>query len=340
MKKQTITLILIACVLITAGMILCVGTMSMIHWDLNKLSTTKYETNSQEITDSFESIFMELSAADVELLPSEDNVCRVICQEQEKFRHEVTVQDGTLRIIEVDSREFLDHISVFSFGEAKVKVYLPAENYKDLSIHGSSGDIDIHEDFMFETIGIEIESGDVTSYASALDSMEIHTDTGDISLENVSADSMNLHVMTGMIEINSVVCAQKLQIEVTTGRSNITGVQCSDLISKGSTGEIIMENVIIKDLCSVDRSTGDVISRFCDAGEFNINTDTGNVKFEACDSDYIHIITNTGDVKGSFRSDKVFLVSTNTGNIDIPRTTSGSVCEIETDTGDIHITVE
>ena len=63
-------------------------------------------------------------------------------------------------------------------------------------------------------------------------------------------------------------------------------------------------------------------------------------KFELCDAGELFIETDTGNVKGSLLSEKIFIVSSDTGRIDVPKSTSGGRCEIETDTGDIKITLE
>ena len=50
--------------------------------------------------------------------------------------------------------------------------------------------------------------------------------------------------------------------------------------------------------------------------------------------------TDTGDVTGSLLSDKIFLAESDVGSVDVPKTTTGGVCEIRTDTGKIAITID
>jgi len=63
------------------------------------------------------------------------------------------------------------------------------------------------------------------------------------------------------------------------------------------------------------------------------------VVFEGCDAGEIYVDTDTGDVSGTLLSDKVFIVKTDTGKIDVPNSISGGRCEIETDTGDVKISI-
>lgn len=53
----------------------------------------------------------------------------------------------------------------------------------------------------------------------------------------------------------------------------------------------------------------------------------------------IFIRTDAGDVTEAMFSNKVFLVETSTGDVDVPRTTAGGWCEIETDTGNVRISI-
>ena len=87
------------------------------------------------------------------------------------------------------------------------------------------------------------------------------------------------------------------------------------------TGDLNMKSVIASGKLSIERSTGDVMLEGCDANELDI-------------------LTDTGDVVGTLLSEKIFIINTDTGDIDVPRTTSGGLCEITTDTGDVEISIE
>ena len=56
-------------------------------------------------------------------------------------------------------------------------------------------------------------------------------------------------------------------------------------------------------------------------------------------ADTINVETEIGDVKGTLLSDKKFQVKTETGKIDVPKETEGGLCVIETEMGDVKITV-
>jgi len=125
----------------------------------------------------------------------------------------------------------------------------------------------------------------------------------------------------GKITVSGVTCQGNMGLQVSTGKTVITGTSCQNLISDGDTGSLVLQNVIAAEKFSIERSTGDVSFTDCDAAEIFVETDTG-------------------DVTGSLLSEKVFIVETDTGKIDVPKSVTGGRCEIETDTGDIEITVK
>ena len=92
---------------------------------------------------------------------------------------------------------------------------------------------------------------------------------------------------------------------------------------------------------SLETDTGNILlDNIIATGKLSIETDTGNVNLEACDASEVFIKTDTGHIKGGLLSEKVFIAHTDTGRIDVPKTVTGGRCEVETDTGDIKITIQ
>lgn len=318
MKQATKTWLIAAAALVMVGVLGFGGVMTRNHWDFAALGSTKYETNTFDISEGFDSISIHSDTDDIVFLPSDDGTCRVVFYERENEKHTASVQDGTLWIERIDTREWYDHLDFFSFGAPKMTVYLPLAEFAALVIDESTGDIVIPADFTFGSIDISVSSGDVDCSASSPGPIHIEAGTGDIHVEYLSAGELELSVSTGSAEVRSVACGGNVGVTVTTGKTVLTDVSCGSLVSGGSSGDITLENVIAAETISVERSTGDVRLEQCDAAELLVSTDTG-------------------DVTGSLLSEKVFLAQSDTGRIDVPKTTTGGTCEITTDTGDIVI---
>lgn len=312
--------IVTAFILLVAGAAILVFSMTMIGWDFGKLSTVKYETNEYEITDNFDSVSVKSDTEDIIFALSKDGKCRVICYEEEKDKHTVTVKDGVLAVEGQGGKKWYEHIGI-NFDTPKMTFYLPAEEYSSLIINGSTGDIEISKELRFENSDITVSTGDVRNYASVSGELRLHSSTGDIFTENISVGELSITVSTGAVTVENVKCAGNINLTVSTGEAKLSGIECKKMFSDGSTGDISMVNVIATEKISIERSTGDVDIDSCDAGEIFIKTDTG-------------------DVKGTLNSEKVFIVDTNTGDKDVPQTANGGKCEITTDTGDVRIKIK
>ncbi len=303
MRTKTKVWLMIAASLVLIGGILFVGVMTTLEWDFTRLATVTYEINTYEIKESFDDISINTDTADIAFVLSDNGGCRVECHEEANIKHSVIVKDGALTVEMMDERSvhgFIGYIGL-NFDTPKITVYLPKTEYTNLLIHGDTCDVEIPNDFMFQDVDIFLSTGDVDFYASASEMITIRTSTGDIRVANISAGSLDL--------------------TVSTGNTLISDLQCENLISKGNTGDISLNNVVASKTFFIERSTGDV-------------------KFDGSDAAEIFVKTDTGDITGSLLTDKIFVTQTDTGDIDIPETADGGRCELVTDTGDIRIEIK
>ena len=317
MTKKAKIWLTIGASLLLIGIIIFGGAMK---WDFKKLFTTKLETNSYTLTDSFNDISIKTSTADVRFALSDSSNASVVCNEQKNLNHTVSVKDGTLTIELNDTRKWYEHIS-FGVRNASITVYLPAGEYGALLVKLSTGDTEISKGFSFKSIDVCASTGDIKNCASAKELIKLKASTGDISIENASCNYLDLSVSTGKTTALNVNCKNDISASVSTGKSSFTEITCNSFTSNGNTGDIELNNVVASSSLSINRSTGDVKLNGCDGGEIYITTDTGNVK-------------------GSLLSEKVFIVSTDTGKKQVPNTITGGRCEITTDTGDIIISIQ
>ncbi len=320
MSKSKKIWLFTAIALILLGIILFSTALTANHWNFSVLSTVNYETNTIAVNEKFCNINIQTDTADIVFVLSDDENCKVVCYETENNKHSVTVHNETLAIHTNDERKWYDYISI-TWETPQITVYLPETEYAALFIAENTGDIEIPNDFHFQSIAISASTGDIKNYASVSENIKIKTSTGNIQVENISAQAMDLSVTTGKVTVTSVICQKNLEIDVRTGKAKLTDVSCQNLISKGTTGDISLKNLLAEERISVER-------------------DTGDVNFDSCDASEIFVKTSTGDISGSFLSEKSFTTDSNTGKITVPKDTVGGKCEITTDTGDIKITIK
>ena len=256
MRKHTKIWLLVAVSLILLGCIIGGCVMSILKWDLNRLSTVRYETNQHQIKEEFQNISITADTADVTFALSKDGFCSVICYEEENAPHQVAVSEGTLTIKHVDSRKWYERIGI-SFTAPKITVYLPQEQYSLLSIRLSTGDVSLAEDFSFANINITVS-------------------TGKIHVKDLSTGALELSVSTGKISVDNVTC--------------------ESLISRGSTGDIELKNVVARGSFFIERSTGDIELERCDAATLYLKTSTGDIEGSLRTGKVFLTHTRTGEV--------------------------------------------
>lgn len=321
MSKVTKNWLIVAASLTVVGGIIFAGVMTVLKWDFLKLDIRKFETNIHVIAEEFDNISIKAKTADIDFVPTENGECKVVCYEQAKVKHSISVENGTLTVSVVDERKWYDYIKIFSFKTPKITVYLPEGQYGALNIKDSTGDVDIPKGFDFQSIDISASTGNVDVFASANDQLKIDVSTGHIRVEDISAGVLQLSTSTGDIFVNSVNCTGEVRVNVSTGDIKFSDVNCDSITSSGSsTGDVSLSNVIVN-------------------GRLSLKTSTGDIKLNRCDAAELFMQTDTGDVTGSLISEKVFITKTDTGDVKVPKTITGGRCEITTDTGDIEITI-
>ncbi len=319
-RKQKITLLplILGIILVISGLFVAGFAFGNASWDITNLSTTKYETNVVETSEPFTSLHVDVVTSNVEILPSENDLCKVVLYEDEDNNHIVLIKDGALCIEPQDKNK--PQIGI-NFDNPKITVYLPVDSYSELYIKSYTGDVTVDDDFSFGRIDIILSTGKANLFASATEYIKVTSNTGSINLKSVSADEIILNTNTGRITASDLDSRGKLEINVDTGKVLVEHSNCQSFVSLGDTGDISLVDLIVNGRLSVERSTGDVW-------------------LDRCDGEDIYIHTDSGDVEGSLLSDKVFIVNTDTGRINVPHATSGGRCEITTDTGDIKVTIE
>ncbi len=319
MGRSTRIWLIIAAILVVAGIVLFSVALWKADFDLDMLSTGNYETNTYEISEDFNHLSLDTGTASISFVLSADGKCKVECYEEEKVKHTAAVKGDTLEIQVTDQRQWYDYIGIH-FDSPKITVYLPKAEYGALSISGSTGIIQIPEKLTFERVDIATDTGNIHCLATVSGLLKIKTSTGKIGVENTSVGALDLSVSTGLITVSQVNCQEDMNIRVSTGRTNLTDIACKNLTSNGDTGDIVLNHVIAAEKISVQRSTGEV-------------------RFDGSDAAEIFVETDTGDVTGSLLTAKVFVASSDTGRVNVPKSTAGGQCEIHTDTGNIKITI-
>ena len=105
-----------------------------------------------------------------------------------------------------------------------------------------------------------------------------------------------------------------------------------------STGNIVINNSLIKGNFKIDAGTGDTkLVNTIVTNDFNFNGSTGDLKFDSFDAKNIYVEASTGNISGTLLSNKIFNCASNTGSVNVPETYEGGICKIRLSTGNIKI---
>ena len=175
----------------------------------------------------------------------------------------------------------------------------------------------------YEYIGFHLTAPKVTIYLPEKEyaSLRVENKTGDIQVRDLCAETLTVTTTTGKILLEKVTCGGDITTDFLTGGTHFKNVTCESLTAEGGTGGVTLENTLAR-------------------GKVTVETNTGDVKLLSSDAETLEIKTNTGDVEGTLLSPKIFIPKTNTGDTTLPETTTGGVCKITTNTGDIEITIQ
>lgn len=301
MKTNKKIPIITAVALITAGLFITFGALAAINFDFTKMNTIKnFVTNTYDIDEPFIDISIDGTECDIRFFPSEDNSCHIVCKENDKIFHNVSVENNTLKVIRTDSRKWYEHIGIY-WGSAELDVYLPQTEYKALDISSVSGDIEIPDSFSFTKAEVHNTSGDVNFQASVKNDLFIKTVSGKIYADGAGAES--------------------LKIQSTSGKLHINGITAGNLEAQSTSGSITLSKVLV-------------------SGDMHMENVSGKVRLEDCDAGSLSIKTVSGDVSGTLLSGKKFVTETTSGDVNVPGSSSGGKCEVQTTSGDIDITIK
>lgn len=255
------------------------------------------------IENGFSDISIDCERSTVVILPAEDGVCRIIAGESEKCRISAEVVNGRLQIKQSTKPKWgINFISFdFSvFNPYRLDIYLPASEYGALSVNNVSGGVNISEGFTFANARLDTVSGGIKFHSRVRSEAAFESTSGGIEAGGFECELLKADCTSGGIRLSNVSCGSA-DIECTSGGITLTSVIAS--------------------------------------GMLEVDTISGSITFERCDGGSIRANAVSGGIKGSLLSPKLFRTDTVSGRISVPASGDGGICELETTSGRIEITI-
>lgn len=318
MKKSKKVLIFAAGAVVLGLIIAFFGVIGF-GFDFRALDTSSLVTNTYAVEGSFSGISVTDDVSDVDFVLSNIGECKVVCTEDEKELHSVTVKDDMLVISKNTDTEKRWHWHIgITLKNPQITVYLPAREYDLLNVTLTTGSAAVHDGLIFKTASIETDTGNAEVTSADVKDIFIKVDTGHIIVKDISPDTAELAVTTGYIEAEAWKGDADIRFSATTGDVKLRDISCRSIRGRTETGDVFLENTAASGEIKCECATGSIVLYESDAGSLSLHTETG-------------------DIRGTILSDKIYIVDTDTGDIVVPYSTNGGMCEISTDTGDILI---
>ena len=277
MKEKRRGLLITAVVLIICGLAFGAVGFAMTGFDVSKLSGEgKMITNEHVINDEFTKIDIDTSTADVIFEASTDGKAKVVCTEAEKRYHEVSVENGTLKIKAKNEKKWYEYIRIFnSVGSQKIVIYLPESRETS-----ETGGRKQETRYTLDQLKIDISTGDVDLQDLFVrGECRIDTSTGKVRMNNVVTGSLDIDVSTGSTTLNETVVLGALKIDSGTGSVTLTRSDAETVKIDTGTGSVNCEFLTHKKI-RTNTGTGSVKipDKTEDGGECSIDTGTGSIK--------------------------------------------------------------
>ncbi len=338
MKKFSRTALIAALSLTVAGIALAAAALISINFDFPELSTDDYEEVERVIEGDFLNISIMTDIHDVNILASEDGICRMVAHESDKVTFEANVDQGTLYITFSDNTEWYDHLGI-SIGERKLDLYLPEAEYGELKIETATGSVSVPADCHILNAEISSSTGNIDYRAPMTQHILFTNKTGAVNISGIrSCYTLGVESAVGSVTVGDIEKMHAIMnISTTTGSIILSNIKTNGIAATTDTGAVRIDGIDASGGIWVTSDTGNIKLTASLCGPMEIKTETGNVSIEDSDAESILITTATGNVSGTLRSEKVFDVHSDTGNIDVPQSSGDGDCRIITATGNIKI---
>lgn len=302
MKKSKKILITVAVILVAVGMICGFCGIYSLGFNFNEISTSDFVTHTYTVEDDFTNIIIEDAESNINFYKSNDDKCRVLCDEREKVTHTVVNENNTLTVRVKDERNWFERINIgFFIADMRVSVYLPKNKYDSLNAASMSGDIDVANEFTFDNAKVGSISGDVSVKADVKQELNISSTSGDVIINNISA--------TECINASSV-----------SGEIDLSNVKGKEIFAKTISGGVMLTDTVASQ-------------------KLKANSTSGDIDLKRCDAKNIVLDTVSGEISGTLLSNKQFITETTSGTVNVPQSVSNEECRITTVSGDIYIEI-
>ena len=245
----------IGALLLIIGAVLCVGAFAVNGFSFDGLENVSYEGVTYMPEGAFDRVDVSAVDAEIHIQPSQDGICRVVCDETERWHYAVEVQDGALAVRSDANWGTGIHINVKS---PQLTIELPEKAYAELKLHSVSGDVDV--------VGL------------CIGALTIDATSGEIGLEKLTLGSLDVESVSGDIELTDSVATGDVSIRTTSGEVELESADAANFSITSVSGDV-KGSLRSGKTFDVRTVSGDVkLPQSTSGGAFSASTTSGDVE--------------------------------------------------------------
>ena len=298
--KKILILVSVACILLGAAMVTG-AFLSLTQDAAGQLAALEFVSKTHTVTEPFTMLNIRTINSTVELLPSPDGICRIVCDDSEKLYHQFSItesaQGAQLNINQRDEwawYEMLD--SLYREDGITLQVYLPESEYELVHVYSVSGDIKIAPDFCFNTVNTCTTSGNTELTDLSAIHLMVHSTSGDLILRNIEAEEdVYLECISGTMQVENLK-AVNITTHSSSGDTVLKRISSAYLLSRSVSGQIQVHDGQISGTSSFETTSGDVEIMNSDCGEQAVETTSGTVTLENVRGSSLNTRTSSGAI--------------------------------------------
>lgn len=247
----------VGALLLIIGAVLSVGALAVNGFRFDGLEGVSYEVVTYVPEGEFDRLDVSAVDAEIHIQPSQDGICRVVCDEREDAQYSVEVQNGVLTVYCEDNWRAGIHIKLKT---PLLMIELPEKEYAELKVHSVSGDIDL--------------------WRLRIDALAIDATSGEVGLEKLTLGSLDVETVSGDVDLKDSVATGDVRIDTTSGEVGFENADAANFYITSVSGDVEGS------LCSgkrfdVQTVSGDVkVPKGESGGAFKANTISGDVEIK------------------------------------------------------------
>ncbi len=318
--------ILIVCASVTgAGLILLLGLFIKIKFNPVELNDVKQKIKTYDISDEYSNIYVETKDADVRFIVSENGRTTVTCIDG-TVKDTVGVSSKGLTVISEKKKKTGTIFNpVFDFRKDNapdITVSIPYMKLGDIAIITENGKIEAEDFFLSETVNASLvtKNGEINYCMNTTGKCFIENEKGKIAVKGLQCDSADVKIESGEISLTGSDIKGEINLKAESGEFIAEDVECENLIAESDKCDLYLKN-------------------FRSRVAVNVKENSGNIKIRKSDANIFVIDSKSGNVNAEFTSPKIYTVESKSGKINIPESLSGGMCKINTDSGNVRVSI-